>query len=142
MTRIYKQVMLQAVLKRGGVASKDEIAGDILASDVFQRDHYRRKVVDQMPGNRLVRDGALVKNGDSYRLASPFEQIEAAERQKLIEECQIKINEHIEKYGDTYRRRRNDPISGSDEYEVKKRAGGRCELCGASHTDKVAEMLI
>ena len=135
MTRIYKQVMLQAVLKRGGSATKDEIAGDILASDFFQREHYRKKVVDAMPGNRLVRDGALIRDNGSYRLSAPFDNLTEQDRQELISECQLKIDEHLEKFGDTFRRRRNDPVPGSVEYEVKKRAGGRCELCGASHTE-------
>ncbi|MBT5561860.1 MAG: HIT domain-containing protein [Rhodospirillaceae bacterium] len=135
MTRIYKQVMLQAVLKRGGSATKDEIAGDILASDVFQREHYRKKIVDAMPGNRLVRDGALIRDNGSYRLAIPFENMTEPDRQELIDECQLQIDEHIEKFGDTFRPRTNDPVSGSVAYEVKKRAGGRCELCGASHSE-------
>ena len=84
MTRIYKQVMLQSVLKRGGAASKDEIAGDILASDVFQRDHYRKTVVDQMPGKRLVRDGALVRDGDIYCLAPSFNKLSENQRIELI----------------------------------------------------------
>jgi len=135
MTRIYKQVMLQAVLKRGGAATKDEIAGDILASDVFQREHYRKKIVDQMPGKRLVRDGALTRDNDTYRLAPPFDKLDESNQLELIAECQRKIEEHIEKFGDTYRRRTSDHVPGSVEYEVKKRAGGRCELCGASHTE-------
>ena len=135
MTRIYKQVMLQAVLKRGGAATKDEIAGDILASDVFQREHYRKKVVDQMPGKRLVRDGALTRDSDSYSLAPPFDKLDESDRLELIAECQRKIEEHIEKFGDTFRRRNNDPVPGSVEYEVKKRSGGRCELCGTPHTE-------
>jgi ATP adenylyltransferase len=135
MTRIYKQVMLQSVLKRGGAASKDEIAGDILASDSFQRDHYRKKVVDRMPGKRLVRDGALVRDGDIYCLAPAFDKITENERIELISECQRQIEDHISKRGDTYRRRQNNPVSGSIQYQVKLRAGGRCELCGASHAE-------
>ena len=72
MTHIYKPVMLEAVLRRGGAATKEEIAADIVSRDVLQHEHYRRNIVDQMPGKRLVRDGALVKDGDTYRLALPF----------------------------------------------------------------------
>ena len=135
MTRIYKQVMLQSVLKRGGAASKDEIAGDILASDIFQREHYRKTVVDQMPGKRLVRDGALVRHGDTYCLAPAYDKLTENERIELISECQRQIEDHISKRGDTYRRRQNSPVPGSVQYQVKLRAGGRCELCGASHVE-------
>jgi ATP adenylyltransferase len=135
MSRIYKQVMLKTVLNGGGSATKDEIAGEILASDFFQREHYRKRVVDNMPGKRLVRDGALVRDGDAYSLAPPYNKLTEPERLELVAECQQMIEDHIEKRGDTYRTRRNDPVSGSVAFEVKRRAGGRCELCGASHTE-------
>jgi len=66
MSHIYKPVMLQAVLKRGGVATKAEIAADIVSRDVLQHEHYRRNFIDKQPGSRLQRDGALVKDGDSF----------------------------------------------------------------------------
>ncbi len=56
MTHIYKPVMLQAVLQRGGAATKEQIAADIVSRDVLQHEHYRRNIVDQMPGKRLVRN--------------------------------------------------------------------------------------
>lgn len=135
MSHIYKPVMLQAVLKRGGVASKEEIAADIVGRDVLQHEHYRRNVIDRMPGKRLVRDGALVKEGDFYRLAPPFDQLRGSERLELISECERRIEDFIENYGDRYRGRNDDPIPGSLRYEVLKRSGGRCELCGASHDE-------
>jgi hypothetical protein len=57
MSHIYKPVMLQAVLRGGGMASKEEIAAEIVQRDVLQHEHYRRNVIDRMPGTRLVRDG-------------------------------------------------------------------------------------
>ncbi len=137
MTHIYKPVMLQAVLRRGGSATKEEIAADIVSRDVLQHEHYRRNIVDQMPGKRLVRDGALLKEGDTYRLAPPFASIKESERLALIAECERQIEDFIEKYGDRFKNRNGDPVPGSLRYEVLKRAGGRCELCGVSH-DEVA----
>jgi diadenosine tetraphosphate (Ap4A) HIT family hydrolase/5-methylcytosine-specific restriction endonuclease McrA len=135
MTHIYKPVMLQAVLKRGGVATKEEIAADIVNRDVLQHEHYRRNIVDQMPGKRLVRDGALVKNGDVYSLAAPFTSLRPSERLELIAECERQIENFISKYGDRFKGRNDDPIPGSLRFEVLKRAGGRCELCGTSHEE-------
>jgi ATP adenylyltransferase len=96
MSHVYKPVMLQAVLKRGGVASKEEIAADIVSRDVLQHEHYRRNVIDRQPGSRLVRDGALVKEGDCYRLAPPFDQLRGSERLELISECERRIEDFIE----------------------------------------------
>ncbi len=135
MTHIYKPVMLQAVLRRGGSATKEEIAADIVSRDVLQHEHYRRNIVDQMPGKRLVRDGALLKEGDTYRLAPPFASIKESERLALIAECERQIEDFIEKYGDRFKNRNGDPVPGSLRYEVLKRAGGRCELCGVSHEE-------
>ena len=135
MSHIYKPVMLQAVLKRGGAASKEEIAADIVERDVLQHEHYRRNVIDRMPGTRLVRDGALVKEGEFYRLAPPFDQLRESDRLELIAECERRIEDFIENYGDRFRGRNDDPIPGSLRYEVLKRSGGRCELCGASHDE-------
>ncbi len=68
MSHIYKPVMLQAILKRGGAATKAEIAEDIIRRDVLQQEHYRRNIIDQQPGWRLERDGAIKKDGETYRL--------------------------------------------------------------------------
>jgi len=135
MSHIYKPVMLQAVLKRGGSATKDEIAADFLARDYLQIEHYRRNVVDRMPGVRLVRDGLLVCAGDVYELSVPFRDLSQSQRLELIAACERRIEEHIEKYGHQFAGRNDEPIPGSLRYEVLKRAGGRCELCGASHEE-------
>jgi len=135
MTHIYKPVMIQAVAKRNGLATRDEIAADFLSRDVLQIEHYRRKVVHQMPGDRLVRDGVLVRDGDTYKLASPFDQLKESERLELIATCEKRIEDHIETWGDQFKSRNDDPVPGSTRYEVLRRSGGRCELCGASHEE-------
>ena len=57
MSHIYKPSMLLTVMRKGGMASKQAIAGDFLLRDSNQVDYYRRKIVHPMPGRRLVRDG-------------------------------------------------------------------------------------
>ncbi len=75
MVHVYKPVMLQAILRRGGAATKDEIASEIMSRDVLQIEHYRRNIVHQTPGKRLVRDGIIERDGDGYRLAPAFAQL-------------------------------------------------------------------
>jgi hypothetical protein len=41
-THIYKPVMIQAVLRNGGAASREEIAKAILSRDTSQIEYYRR----------------------------------------------------------------------------------------------------
>jgi diadenosine tetraphosphate (Ap4A) HIT family hydrolase len=133
MTHVYKPVMLQAVLRRGGAATKHEIAGEIMARDELQIEHYRRNIVHQMPGSRLVRDGVLEQEGNQYRLAPPFHRLSESQRLELVAACERRIEEHRAAYGDSYQNRVADAVVGSVRYEAPKRSGGRCELCGASH---------
>ena len=135
MSHIYKPVMLQAVLRRGGTATKAEIAEDIIKRDVLQHEHYRRNVIDKQPGWRLERDGALVKDGGTYRLAPPFDQLRESDRLALITECEKRIEDFLERVGDKFNNRNDDPVPGGLRYEILKRAGGRCELCGVSHDE-------
>ncbi len=122
----------EATIRRRLVAT---MAREVRHGDVLQHEHYRRNVIDQQPGDRLVRDGALVKDGDFYRLAPPFDQLRQSELLELIAECEGRIENFIESYGDRFQGRNNDPIPGNMRYELLKRAGGRCELCGASHDE-------
>ena len=135
MTRIYKPVMLQSVLRQGGSATRDEVAAEIMARDQLQLEHYRKKVVHPMPGKRLVRDGLLEFDGEAYKLAPPFDALSRSQQLELIAICERRIEEHLETYGDQFGNNTDDPVPGSVRYEVLKRAGGRCELCGVSHEE-------
>jgi len=62
---------------------------------------------------------------------------------KIIEECDLKINEFIRKRGLNvweHRRKNRRPVPGSIRYEVLKRANFRCELCGISAEEKALEV--
>jgi hypothetical protein len=72
MSHIYKPLMIIAVLRNGGAASRDQIAAEFVSRDLFQVEHSRRRVIDKMPGLRLVRDGVLERNGDIYSMAEVF----------------------------------------------------------------------
>jgi ATP adenylyltransferase len=135
MSQVYKPVMLQTVLRQNGTASRDEIASEIMSRDVLQLEHYRRKIVHPMPGKRLVRDGILEFDGDTYQLAAPFDNLSRSQHLELIATCERRIEEHIESYGNQFSGRNDDPVPGSIRYEILKRAGGRCELCGVSYEE-------
>ncbi len=135
MSYIYKPVMLQTVLRQGGIATRDEIAAEIMSRDLLQLEHYRKKIVHPMPGKRLVRDGILEFDGDAYRLAPPFDTLTRSEQLELMAACEHRIEAHLEIYGDQFGNNIDDPVSGSLRYEVLKRSGGRCKLCGVSHEE-------
>jgi diadenosine tetraphosphate (Ap4A) HIT family hydrolase/5-methylcytosine-specific restriction endonuclease McrA len=69
--------------------------------------------------------------------------LSSEERQKLIEVCNEKLAEYIEKRGAAiwdHRRRSQGYVPGSLRYEVIKRASGRCEACGISNEEKALEV--
>jgi ATP adenylyltransferase len=132
MSHIYKPVMLLAVIRAGGAATKREIAEQFLRRDTQQIDYYRRKVVHPMPGKRLVRDGLLEKDGDAYKLAGLLSSLtpeQKAEVEAVLEErIASYMTERRNPFGDS----NQDAVAGSARYEVLRRAGSRCELCGIS----------
>ena len=68
MSHIYKPVMLLTVLGNGGSASKRQVAQEFILGDTSTIDYFEKKIVHNMPGSRLVRDGLLAKSGDVYSL--------------------------------------------------------------------------
>jgi diadenosine tetraphosphate (Ap4A) HIT family hydrolase len=131
MSHVYKPVMLLEVIRRGGTATKAQIAEAFLRRDSSQIDYYRRKIVHPMPGKRLVRDGLLEKEGENYQLAGALAELTAAQREEVEEILEQRIADYLEMrnpFGD----KNLDAVPGSRRFEVLKRAGNRCELCGAS----------
>jgi ATP adenylyltransferase len=134
MSHIYKPVMLLGVIRRGGQATRQQIAEDFALSDTQQVDYYRRNVVQKMPGVRLIRDGLLVKDGDTYRLDGVLADLTPEQADIVCQVLTDRMNGYLDMrypFGDS----NNDAVRGSVRYEVLRRAGGRCELCGASSRD-------
>ena len=134
MSHIYKPVMLLTVIRRGGAASKRDIAEKFALNDVQQVDYYCKKIVYPMPGKRLVRDGLLKKEGDTYELAGVLSKLTPQQMETVEAVLGDRISgylEHRNPFGDS----NHDAVAGSLRYEVLRRAGARCELCGISSKD-------
>lgn len=134
MSHIYKPVMLLGVIRRGGRASKQDIAEDFALSDHQQVDYYRTKVVQPMPGKRLVRDGLLRKLGNDYFLDGLMSELTGEQMSVVCNALEERITDYLDMrypFGDS----NNDAVRGSVRYEVLRRAGGRCELCGVTSRD-------
>ena len=134
MAYIYKPAMLLKILRSGGKSTKEQIAKEFLLRDASQIDFYRRKIVHSMPGTRLVRDGLLKKDGESYRLTGLISKLSPSQREEVETILEQRITDYLEMrnpFGDS----NLDAVPGSVRFEVLKRSGGRCELCGASSRD-------
>ena len=142
MSHLYQPVMLRTLLANGGTATVREIAAAFLARDESQLEYYEH-ITKTMPGRVLASHGLVRREADGYRLSADLEGLSAGERESLMDLCDQKVADYLSRRGDRlYDHRRQAPgdISGSDRYEVLKRAGGRCELCGASIEERRLEV--
>ena len=141
MSHIYQPLMLITLLKEGGVGSIETISKELLTEDKSQQEYYGN-ITKNMVGRVLKNHGIVQKNGESFKLID-YETYTADQRIELIQICQEKLNEYIEKRGKRifeHRRKSAGYISGSIRYNVLKDAKFRCVLCGVSADTKALEV--
>ena len=96
-----------------------------------------------MPGKVLSNHGVVERNEESYRLAIDPSSLSSEERDELIRLCDEAIDTYLQKRGTAaydHRRAALRYLSGSLRYEVLKRAGFRCELCGVPADERAIEV--
>ena len=121
MSHIYQPLMLITLLKEGGVGSIETISKELLTEDKSQQEYYGN-ITKNMVGRVLKNHGIVQKNGESFKLID-YETYTADQRIELIQICQEKLNEYIEKRGKRifeHRRKSAGYISGSIRYNVLK----------------------
>jgi ATP adenylyltransferase len=142
MSHIYQPVMIRELIKRGGNASIHNIAAAFLACDVSQLEYYEQ-ITKGMPGKVLAKHGVVERDGDDYRLTIDPSSLSSEERDELVRLCDEKVTAYLQKRGAAaydHRRAALGYLSGSLRYEVLKRAGFRCELCGISADERAIEV--
>ena len=141
MSHIYQPVMLMTLLQHGGIASTREIAKAILLDDQSQIEYYEN-ITRNMVGRVLRNHGIVTKEGKDYIL-SGHDDLTRDQTQSLIELCQKKLDDYLERRGAAiwqHRRLSAGYISGTLRYEVLKSAAFHCELCGISADLKALEV--
>ena len=141
MSHIYQPVMLMTLLKEGGVASIETLSKKLLIEDKSQQEYYGN-ITRNMVGRVLNNHGIVQKDGKIFKLKD-YETYTEDQRIELIQICQEKLNEYIEKRGKRifeHRRKSAGYISGSIRYNILKDAKFRCELCGISADTKALEV--
>ena len=142
MSHIYQPVMVRELLTRGGKASIRSIAAAFLARDESQLEYYEQ-ITKNMPGKVLAKHGVVVRDGDDYRLTIDPSSLSSEKRKELVGLCDAAISGYLQKRGAAvydHRRAALGYISGSLRYEVLKRAGFRCELCGIPANERAIEV--
>lgn len=141
MTHIYQPVMIRTLLGSNGAASVTDIAKSLLAEDRAQIEYYEQ-ITKRMVGTVLTKNRKItVKQGQTYTLKG-FDELSSDEIAKLIAICNKKLRVFLESRSDPWSHRRNADgyVSGTIRYEVLKRAGSRCELCGVSAESRSLEI--
>ena len=142
MSHIYQPVMLKVLLERNGWASTREIAAAFLARDESQIDYYV-EITKRMPGRVLASHGIVKKEGDGFRLTLDPQDLHPSEKDELICMCDAAVAQYVERRGGRlydHRRTALGDISGTVRYEVLRRAGFRCELCGVPADERALEV--
>ena len=142
MSHIYQPVVIKELIKRGGKASIRNIAAAFLVQDASQLEYYEQ-ITKNMPGKVLAKHGIVRRDGDDFRLTLDPSKLTRQERAEVIKLCDTAIGDYLQKRGAAvydHRRAALGHLSGSLRYEVLKRAGFRCELCGISADERVIEV--
>jgi 5-methylcytosine-specific restriction endonuclease McrA len=142
MAHIYQPVMIKELLQSGGKASIRNIAAAFLSRDESQLEYYEQ-ITKDMPGKVLGKHGVVERDGNEYRLTIDPSSLSSEERDELGRLCDEAISAYLQKRGTAvydHRRAALGYLSGSLRYEVLKRAGRRCELCGISADERAIEV--
>ncbi len=141
MSHIYQPVMIKRLLELQGRAADSDIANALLKFDPSQLEYYQN-ITNNMVGKVLRNHKVVEKEKKMYSLIG-FNNLTTEQIDELILTCDQKIDGYIKKRGDaiwSHRRTNREPVSGTVRYDVLKRAGFRCELCGISADIKALEV--
>jgi ATP adenylyltransferase len=139
---VYQPVMLKILLQNHGRATTRSIAAAFLALDQSQLDYYEL-IAKRMPGAVLRRHGIVECEKGGFRFSFPVDDLTEAQRQDLMALCDAKLEQFLERRGaDVYAHRQMalGAVSGTLRYEVMKRAGFRCELCGIPADEQAIQL--
>ena len=85
----------------------------------------------------------MERDGDEYRLTIDPSSLSSHELDELVQLCDAAISNYLQTRGTAvynHRRAALGYLSGSLRYEILKRAGFRCELCGISADERAIEV--
>jgi ATP adenylyltransferase len=144
MSHLYQPLMLRTLIDQGGFASLRNIASSFLAHDESQIEYYI-EITKRMPGPVLSRHQLVCRDGAGYRLIPDVQQLTPAERDELLRLCDEAVENYTGRRGRKlyeHRRIALGDISGTARYEVLRRAGFRCDLCGISAEERAIDHVL
>ena len=142
MSHLYQPLMLRTLIEKGGFASLRDIASSFVMHDESQIEYYV-EITKRMPGPVLTRHQLVRRGGAGYRLVPDLQQVTPDERDELLRLCDAAVENYTGRRGRKlydHRRIALGDISGTARYEVLRRAGFRCDLCGISADERALEV--
>ncbi len=110
MSHIYQPVMIMEVLRNSGKANVRQVAKALMMHDESQVEYYEM-ITKNMVGRVLTKNHEIfVKEKDEYRLER-FEELTLEEAKAIINLCQAKLLNYIERRGEKIWRHRKDGVS-------------------------------
>ena len=144
MTHIYQPLMIKTLLESNNEATAEDVARGFLNEDKAQLEYYTL-IAKRWPSITLRRHSVVSytrENGRGvFRLM--LDGTTAAQRARLIELCDARIEEYIDRtlrlpwYN---RRGSREHIPGQLRYDVLAKSGGVCVACGASARQRALEV--
>jgi ATP adenylyltransferase len=143
MQHVYQPIMLKTLLQSKEYrAPVEEIARQFLINDEPQLQYYKY-ITKVMPGRVLRNHGIVISEGNEFVL-NITPHLTPKQAQDLVKLCDVRLSQYEHKYGKKSiwhsRFAGAKDISGPLQYQVLKRAKGRCELCGISKTVKALQV--
>lgn len=138
MTHVYQPIMIRTLLEsKDNRASRGSIARQFLGIDEAQINYYKT-ITARWPHITLKKHNVISYNrkGQEYTLLLD-EDITVSQRQRLIELCNNRLHEFIDKDPDIRRIRERDrrSKSGSLNYDIFAKTKGVCAACGIHATE-------
>jgi ATP adenylyltransferase len=140
MSHLYQPLMLRTLIEKGGFATLRDIASCFLAHDESQIEYYV-EITKRVPGPVLTRHQLVRRDGTGYRMIPDLQELTSDERNELLRLCEEAVANYSVRRGRKlydHRRMAVGDISGTARYEVLRRAGFRCDLCGISSAEERA----
>ncbi|MDI1495040.1 MAG: hydrolase [Cenarchaeum symbiont of Oopsacas minuta] len=129
MTHIYQPIMIKTLLTSNNTATVENIARAFVNSDPSQLEYYK-KITKRWPHITLKNHNIINYKNGLYTLL--VEDITKKQKQKLIELCELRLQEFIDKDPNIKLAHEIDKksIPGTVRYDVLAKSKGICLACG------------
>ena len=136
MSHIYQPLLIKSLIECDGMATLRQLSHSFLSQDESQLIYYEDRI-KSMPVPVLKRHGVVCKDGHIISLA--VGKLSFKQKAQIKALCDKKIQTFLEQRGLAtwdYRLLQTQPVPDTIRYDILKRAGGRCELCGCSAKER------